>query len=383
MSLRVRSGLGGRSNLAPGSPRFARDDGREEKMRKIVDMRSDTLTKPTEQMRRAIYEAEVGDDVYGEDPTVNRLEAMAAERMGKEAAVLVSSGTMSNLVAVLAHTHPGDSMIVDHTAHIHINECGSAAAFGGVHTYAVDLDKDYRPSVENIRAAIRKANLHFPETSLICLENTHNTQGGSCISGERTKAICDMAHENGCKVHIDGARIFNAAEALGVDVAELARHADSITFCLSKGLGGPIGSILNGGKDFIQVARKKRKMLGGAMRQAGIIAAAGIVALEEPEKTVGRDNALAKRFAEALLKEDLIELVPPIPVETNLIWCRPRHCRLPLAEAVAHLKEQGVFVNANAPRNTLRLAVYDAIVEEDLPIVLEAFRSVPKAEKTH
>lgn len=347
-------------------------------MTKIVDMRSDTLTKPTEKMRRAICEAEVGDDVYGEDPTVNRLEAMAAERTGKEAALLVSSGTMSNLVAVLAHTHQGDSMIVDHTAHIHINECGSAAAFGGVHTYAVDLDEDYRPSVENIRGAIRKTNMHFPETTLICLENTHNTQGGSCVTVERTKAICDMAHENGCKVHIDGARIFNAAEALGVGVPELARDADSITFCLSKGLGGPIGSILNGPKDFIQVARKKRKMLGGATRQAGIIAAAGIVALEEAEKTVARDNALTRQLAEALLKEDLIELVPPIPVQTNLIWCRPKNCRLGMAEVVAHLKDRGVLANANYLRNTLRLAVYNAIVKEDLPIVLEALRTLPR-----
>ena len=348
-------------------------------MNKIVDMRSDTLTRPTEKMRRAIYEAEVGDDVLGEDPTVNRLEAMAAERTGKEAAVLVTSGTMSNLVAILAHTHPGESMIVDHNAHVHLNECGSAAAFGGVHTYAVDLDEDCRPSLKNIRAAIRKANVHFPETTLICLENTHNLQGGVCTNVERTKAVCNMAHENGCKVHIDGARIFNAAMALGVDVAQLAADADSVTFCLSKGLGAPVGSILNGPKDFIQVARRTRKALGGGMRQAGIIAAAGIVALEEAEKTVARDNALAKHFAQALLKEDLIELAPPIPVETNLIWCRPKHCPLPIAEVPARLKEHGVLLNASPIHNKIRLAVYNAIMEEDLPIVLEAFRHLPRS----
>jgi len=344
---------------------------------RIVDMRSDTLTKPSEKMRRAIYQAEVGDDVFGEDPTVNRLEAMAAERTGKEAAVLVASGTMSNLVAVLSHTHPGDSMIADHAAHIANFECGSAAAIGGVHTYAVNLDDDFRPSVENIRSAIRRADVHFAETTLICLENTHNLQGGGCISVERTGAVCDMAHHNGCHVHIDGARIFNAADALGVQVADLATHADSVTFCLSKGLGAPVGSILNGSREFIQVARKKRKMLGGAMRQAGIIAAAGIVALEEAETTIARDNALAKHFADALLKEGLIELVPPIPVETNLIWCRLKHCPLPLAEVVGHLREHGLLVNPSYLHNKIRLAVYNAVTEDDLPVVLEAFRSLP------
>lgn len=347
-------------------------------MTKIVDLRSDTLTKPTERMRRAMCEAEVGDDVLGEDPTVNRLEAMAAERMGKEAAVLLASGTMSNLVAVLAHTQPGESMIVDHEAHIAHFESGSVAAFGGVHTYTVDLDEEYRPSVENIRRAIHKDNIHYSETSLICVENTHNLQGGSCVSVERTQAICKMAHKQGCSVHIDGARIFNAAEAMGADTAELARDADSVTFCLSKGLGAPIGSILNGPKDFIQVARKKRKMLGGGMRQVGVLAAAGVVALEEAEETIARDNALARHFAEVLLKEDLIELDPPIPVETNLIWCQPKNCPLPLLEVVVHLKKHGVLVNASLLNNKIRLAIYNAIVEEDLPAVLEAFRALPR-----
>ena len=248
---------------------------------KIIDLRSDTVTLPTDEMRQAIYNAELGDDVFGEDPTVNKLQQLAAQVVEKEAALLTSSGTMSNLIAVLAQTHPGDEILLGSEAHMLWYEVGAAAAFGGVLLRTIENNTDGTIDLDRIKGAIRPKSLHFPTTTLLCLENTHNRCGGAVLSYEYTKQTCKLAHQHGLNVHLDGARIFNASVALNVPVSELANPADSISFCLSKGLSAPIGSLLCGTKEFIDKARKYRKMLGGGMRQAGIIAGAGIVAIEK------------------------------------------------------------------------------------------------------
>jgi threonine aldolase len=267
---------------------------------KVIDLRSDTVTHPTPEMRKAMFEAEVGDDVYGEDPTVNRLEAMAAEMMGKEAAVFVTSGTQSNLVAVLTHTNRGDEIIVGDEAHIFWYEVGAASVLGGVIMHTVPTDSRGRLNRDDIERAIRGKDIHYPRTALICLENTHNRCGGAVLTVDYTDEVCNLAHGRALKVHLDGARIFNAAVALGVPASTLARNVDSVALCLSKGLSAPVGSLLCGSKDFVGRARKFRKMLGGGMRQAGVIAAAGIVALETMVDRLAEDHANAKRLAEGL-----------------------------------------------------------------------------------
>jgi threonine aldolase len=268
---------------------------------KTIDLRSDTVTLPTEAMRKAMAEAEVGDDVYGEDPTINRLEAMAAARTGKEAAVFMTSGTQSNLTGVLSQTSPGSEVIVGSESHILWYEVGGAAALGGVILRTVPNDKKGRLDPDDIRKTIRAKGLSFPETKLVCLENTHNRCGGAVLTPDYTNEICDLAHEHGLNVHLDGARICNAAVALGVPVAALCERVDTASFCLSKGLSAPVGSLLCGGQATIQKARKIRKMLGGGMRQAGILAAAGIVALETMVDRLKEDHANARRLAERMV----------------------------------------------------------------------------------
>src|SRR5512136_1769427 len=223
--------------------------------RRIVDLRSDTVTQPTAEMREAMFKAEVGDDVLGDDPTVIRLEALAAEQMGKEAALFVASGTMGNLVALLTHCQRGHEMIVGDQSHTFVNEAGGAAALGGIHPRTVKNQPDGTLAVADVEAAIRGDNVHYPRTRLICLENTHNSCFGTPLTAEYTRAVGDLAHSRGLALHIDGARIFNAAVALGVDVQELAAPADSIQFCLSKGLGAPVGWLIAGTREFIYEAR--------------------------------------------------------------------------------------------------------------------------------
>jgi len=266
----------------------------------IIDLRSDTITHPTPEMRQAIFEAEVGDDVYGEDPTVNRLEIMAAVSMGKEAALLTTSGTQSNLIAVLTYTSHGDEIIVGDEAHMFWYEVGGAAALGGVTMRTLPNDSCGRLNPDDIDGAIRDKDIHYPETTLLCLENTHNRCGGTVLTTDYTNEVCNLAHRRGLKVHLDGARIFNAAIALDVPVCALTENVDSVSLCLSKGLSAPVGSLLCGSKDSIERARKFRKMLGGGMRQAGIIAAAGIVALETMVDRLGEDHANARRLAQGL-----------------------------------------------------------------------------------
>ena len=241
-----------------------------------IDLRSDTVTVPTEEMRKAMAEAEVGDSSRGDDPTVNRLEELAADITGKEAAMLVPSGTMGNLVAVMTHCKRGDEIIVGSKSHILNSETAGAAVLANVQTFPVSNNSNGGFELEDVQKAIRTDKVNNPRTGLICLENTHNACSGSVLDNFQMKSACDVAHQKGIPVHLDGARIFNASVSLGISVAELVRYVDDLTFCVSKGLSAPVGSLVCGGADFIDEAKRHRQMLGGAMRQAGIVAAAGI-----------------------------------------------------------------------------------------------------------
>ncbi len=265
---------------------------------KNIDLRSDTVTNPTPEMREAMATAQVGDDVYGEDPTVNQLQEMAAEMMGKETSLFVPSGTMGNLIAILVHCNRGHEMIVGNRSHIFCDEAGGYAALGGIHPFPLPNQPDGTIEINTIQDSIWNNNdPHHACTRLITLENTHNTCGGKALNLAYIKDVCDVAHDSNLLVHIDGARIFNAAVFLGVDVADLAYPADSVLFCLSKGLCAPVGSILCGSREFIFQANRIRKQLGGGMRQAGILAAAGIVALEQMVDRLSEDHALAHHLA--------------------------------------------------------------------------------------
>jgi threonine aldolase len=285
---------------------------------KVIDLRSDTVTHPTPEMRQAMFEAEVGDDVYREDPTVNRLEAMAAGMTGKEAALFTTSGTQGNLIAVLTHTNHGDEIILGDEAHILWYEVGGASALGGVVMRTLPNDSCGRLNLDDIDQTIRGKDIHYPRTTLLCLENTHNRCGGAVLTTDYTDEVCNLAHRRGLKVHLDGARIFNAAIALGVAACALTQNSDSVSLCLSKGLSAPVGSLLCGSKDFIERARKSRKMLGGGMRQAGIIAAAGIVALETMVDRLAEDHANARRLAQGLAGIKGIRLTQ-YDIPTNIV----------------------------------------------------------------
>ncbi len=285
--------------------------------RALIDLRSDTVTKPTQAMREAMFEAEVGDDVFGEDPTVARLQEEAAERTGKEAALFVSSGTMANLVSLLSQTTAGDELLVGDRAHIVRAEAGGVSRLGGVLATTLPNEDDGGFDPQLIPGAVRPDDMHQPRTTLLALENTHNFCGGAVVSMERTQAIADVAHELGLRVHLDGARIFNAAVATGRSVAELAAPADSVAFCLSKGLGAPVGSLICGDDAFIAEARRVRKLVGGGMRQAGIVAAAGLIALEQMVERLRDDHANARQLARGLA--ELGFDVNPESVETNIV----------------------------------------------------------------
>ena len=267
---------------------------------RIIELRSDTFTTPTPAMRAAMANAEVGDDQYGEDPTVNRLEKRAAEVVGKEAALYVASGMMGNLCGVLSQTQRGDEVILGDLAHIVQNEMGASFVLGGIVPRLVP-NRGGLPSLEDIAGAIRPQGM-YPRTSLVCLENSHNNCGGTVITAAQTHAVADLAHTRGLRVHLDGARIFNAAAALGVDAKELVRDVDTVQFCFSKGLAAPVGSILCGDAETVAKARRVRKLLGGAMRQAGVIAAAALVALDEMRDRLVEDHRSAKRLAEGLAR---------------------------------------------------------------------------------
>lgn len=289
---------------------------------KVIDLRSDTVTQPTEEMRRAMFEAEVGDDVYVEDPTINLLEEKSAVMLGKEAALFTPSGTMSNLLAVLVNTRPGDEIILGSEAHMLAAEVGGASALGGVIMRTIEnaVDGSLDPGV--IEQIIREDNIHFPHSTLLCIENTQNRCGGRVLTAEYTAEVTVLAQKRGLKVHLDGARIFNAAVALGIPASELTAKVDSVSFCLSKGLSAPVGSLLCGKREFITSARKWRKMLGGGMRQAGIIAAAGIIAIEKMVDRLADDHANAKRLVMGMAELPGM-IVYPDRVQTNIVLFEP------------------------------------------------------------
>jgi threonine aldolase len=270
-------------------------------MHDVVDLRSDTLTLPTREMREAMARAEVGDDVWEEDPTVKRLEALAAERLGKDAGLFVTSGTQGNLVSVLAQTRAGQEVVCDADCHVFNYEVAGAAMVGSVQMRPIKTARGFLTPGQ-VRESIRPANIHLPVTALVCVENTHNRHGGTCCTPEEIAAVADVAHAGHAAVHLDGARIFNAAVALGRPARDFARPVDTVTFCLSKGLGAPVGSVVCGSADVIARAKRARKMLGGGMRQAGVIAAAGIVALETMVDRLAEDHVNARRLADGVAK---------------------------------------------------------------------------------
>ena len=307
----------------------------------IIDLRSDTMTKPTDAMRRAMAEAQVGDDVFGEDPTINRLEEMAAERLGKEAALFVSSGTMGNLVSQLAHCGRGDEIILGSHAHTFFYEQGGSAAVGSIHPRTVPNQPDGKLALEDIEMAIRGDNIHFPRTRLILLENTHNICNGCPLDIDYMKAVGEIARRHKLKIHVDGARFFNAAVALGVEPKALAADADSVSFCLSKGLAAPVGSVVCGTQDFIDKARRARKVLGGGMRQAGILAAAGIISLNEMVRRLAEDHANAKKLAVGLAETPGLS-IDPDRIHTNIIFFEVTHADMKPEQFVQQIETEGV-----------------------------------------
>ncbi len=339
-----------------------------------IDLRSDTVTQPTPAMRQAMAAAVVGDDVFGEDPTVNALESLAAARLGKEAALFVTSGTQGNLASLLAHCGRGDEVILGDQSHTFLYEQGGAAALGGIHPRTVPNQPDGTLRPEDIAAAIRSDNPHFPISRLVCLENTHNRCGGACLTPDYTAAVAELAHRHGLKLHIDGARIFNAAVALGVDVQELVRPADSVTFCLSKGLAAPVGSLICGPADFIRRARRARKVLGGGMRQAGILAAAGIVALNEMVERLADDHAHARLLAEGIAELPGIRLDPQ-RVQTNIVIFAFDHPRLTPAALVEELRRRDVGI-LTLGGNQLRAVTHYGIEREHIEEAVAAFAAV-------
>lgn len=341
---------------------------------RFVDLRSDTITKPTPAMRRAMADAEVGDDVFGEDPTVNRLEELAAERMGKQAALFVASGTMANLVSLMVHCGRGDEVILGDQCHSFFYEQGGAAALGGIHPHTIANQPDGTLKLEEIEQAVRPDNVHFPRTRLIALENTHNRCYGSPLPVAYMEAVAAIAAPLGIGIHVDGARIFNAATALGVPVAQLAKDADSISFCLSKGLGAPVGSLVCGGKDFVAQARRVRKIVGGGMRQAGVIAAAGIVALNEMVDRLADDHANARKLAEGLAEIDGLT-VEPERVVSNIVYIDIARDRLDPAVLVERLGAEGIMVLALGPTR-LRAVITYHVSADDMDHSLGVFRKV-------
>jgi threonine aldolase len=340
---------------------------------KLIDLRSDTVTQPTPAMREAMYRAEVGDDVFGEDPTINRLQEMAAERLGKEASLFVVSGTMATLVALLTHCGRGDEVVVGDRSHVLHFQQGGMAALGSIMPYPVPNQPDGTIRLADIEGAIRGDNEHLARTRLVCLESTHNVCNGTPLTPEYTARVAELARSRGLRLHLDGARVFNAAAALEMDVRTLVQDVDSVMFCLSKGLCAPVGSLLCGSTDFIAEARRARKVVGGGMRQAGILAAAGVVALEQMADRVGEDHARAQRLAQGLAEIPGVDVAPAM---TNILYFR-------LAEQVSKTREEvrgelakrGILVGGRAD-GRFRAVTHYWISDEDIQSTIEAVRAV-------
>ena len=347
-------------------------------MHDFVDLRSDTLTLPTPEMREAMARAEVGDDVWGEDPTVHRLEAAAAARLGKEAALFVTSGTMGNLVSVVAHTQAGQEVMLDLDSHIYNNEVAGGTVVGHVQMRPVKTERGFL-TPEQVQESLRPANIHVPPTGLVCLENTHNRHGGTCCTPEEIAAVAAVAHAAGVPVHVDGARLFNAAVALRRDVREFAQPVDSVTFCLSKGLAAPVGSVVCGSAAFIERARRVRKMVGGGMRQAGIIAAAGLISLERMVDRLAEDHANARTLAEAVAVMPALA-VDLASVQTNIVIIRvDRGDRSRSVAATDELAKgcaaRKVKIHAMGP-TAIRCVTHKDVDAEDVRRAVDAFREL-------
>jgi threonine aldolase len=336
---------------------------------KTIDLRSDTVTLPSPRMREAIGRAQLGDDVFGEDPTVNRLQEMAAERVGKEAGLFVPSGTMGNLVSILTHCCRGDEAILGDQCHTFIYEAGGISALGGVHPRTVASQPDGTLRLEDIERAIRPDDVHFPHTRLICLENTQNRCGGAVLTPDYMDQVAALARRRGLSVHLDGARLFNAAVALGVDAKDLTRGVDSVSVCLSKGLAAPVGSVVCGRKEFIAQARRLRKMLGGGMRQAGIVAAAGVVAFDTMIERLREDHDHAKRLANGLAKLKGVQ-IDLDRVQTNMIYFDVVAESMMAESFVARMAERGVKMLCSGASRVRAVTHYD-ITGDDIARALK------------
>jgi threonine aldolase len=347
---------------------------------KTLEFRSDTFTLPTPAMRKAMADAEVGDDQYGEDPTVNRLEERASEIVGKEAGVYVGSGMLGNLCGVLSQAGRGDEVILGDLAHIYQNEMGAFTVLGGLHGHVVP-NRDGLPSLEDIAAAIRPVSGNMPRSALLCLENSHNNCGGSVITAAQTRAAADLAHERGLKVHLDGARIFNAAAALGVDVKDLTGPVDTVQFCFSKGLSAPVGSILCGPRETVARARKVRKLLGGAMRQAGVIAAAALVGLETMRDRLVDDHVNARALADGLAEIRGIK-IDAAKVVTNIVSFEVDRNAMDAGDFQKACAERGLRISrylGNSPR--LRMVTHANVGRADVDAALAIMSAVLSAKR--
>ena len=340
---------------------------------KKIDLRSDTVTLPTNEMREAMKNANVGDDVYQEDPTVNRLEELAAKKLEKEAALFVPSGTMGNLVALLTHCQRGDEVILETDSHIYYYEVGGLSAVAGVVPRLISGDKGVL-NPDDIKKELREENLHYPKTTLICVENTHNRAGGTITSPEVIEEICRLAHQRNIQVHLDGARIFNAAIALNIKPALLIKDVDSVMFCLSKGLSAPVGSILAGSKEFIQKARKNRKMLGGGMRQAGVLAAAGIIALEKMVDRLKEDHKNARILGEGLANISGIN-VDLETIQTNMACFDLQESSMDTFQFLPKLAKYNILGSPRPPTK-VRLVTHHGICEEDIFSTIKAIKEI-------
>lgn len=342
---------------------------------RVIDLRSDTVTLPTPAMRDAMYRAEVGDDGFGEDPTVNRLEEMAAERMGKEAALFVVSGTMGNLVSLLTYCGRGDEVILGDRSHIFLNEQGGASALGGVQVHTVPNLPNGMLDPGHVEKAIRADNIHCPRTRLICLENTHNRCGGTVLSPAQMATIRDVATRHGLPLYLDGARIFNAAVTLGIGAREIAAQADAVQFCFSKGLSAPAGSAICGSAEFIAAARRNRKVVGGGMRQCGVLAAAAIVSLEQMVDRLAEDHENARVLAVAIAQMDAFT-IDLETAQTNLVFFAPRDPAGLRAVAEA-LAIEGVKMGVIDGRR-FRACTHYGIDRQDIDVALAALEKVAK-----
>ena len=339
----------------------------------MIDLRSDTITLPSAEMREAMNDASVGDDVFGDDTTINNLENRVAEILGKEAAVYMPSGTMTNQVAIRTHTEPGDEILLEQSAHVYFNEAGATAALSGVICRLISGDRGVF-GAEDLEASIRPVNNHYPRTKLVCVENTTNRGGGKVWPIEKLAEVKKTAHENNLKIHLDGARIWNAAASLKIPESNIAKHFDSVSVCFSKGLGAPVGSALAGSTDFILEARRFRKQFGGGMRQAGIIAAGALYALERNRKRLSVDHDNAKMFANGLAEIDGIEINPD-DVETNIINFGVQG--ITIHELIEKLNQQGTLV---LPKDsiTIRAVTNLMVSESQINIALDHVRNAMK-----